>query len=58
MFTRLKNIPVRRYVNKPLKVITSPEVVLVFGIIGAGIKMCHEIVGYLNEHRRPMGFRK
>jgi len=58
MLTQLKNMSVRRYVNKSLKVITSPEVVLVFGIIGASIKICHEIVGYLNEHRRPIGFRK
>ena len=58
MLTKLQNIPVRRYVNKTLKVITSPEVVLVFGLIGASIKMCHEIVNYLNEHRRPIGFRK
>jgi hypothetical protein len=58
MLTKFKNIPVRDYFDRSLKVVTSPEVILLFGVIGGLVKICHEINEFRKEHRRPIGFRK
>jgi len=58
MLEKIQNIPIRYHVNKTLKIITSPEVILTFGIIGAIVKICHDIEAFRKEHRRPIGFRK